>query len=327
MRILKIFLKFNLFGSFKYYYNLTKISLIYNKPKSLNQGSAPDPLNLIKIKIYFSPEIDGKITDINIKRSETTSFANSRELIKCNVIRETEFESNEVYRTFEEFCELYNVLSKTFTTLRLSETPSYSKFKEEKKFFKRYLLVEKLLKEIMSLPAEISQSEIIYTFFHPILRDKKQEAFYSTDSENVLALNNEQFFENNNLHELDIKGEVKLKLRLKDNKFFVNCLQCRNLKPPFNQSISSLKPYVKCYLRPDYTKSTKKKVQALFNGANPIFTETMEYDISLEELKKRTLELSVLNNRINIKEKIGSIEIKLADINWQNEYRKKNRDN
>lgn len=73
-------------------------------------------------------------------------------------------------------------------------------------------------------------------------------------------------------------------------------------------------------MRPDYTKSTKKKVQALFNGANPIFTETMEYGISLDELKKRTLELTVLNNRLNAKEKIGSIEIKLSDINWQSEF-------
>lgn len=103
---------------------------------------------------------------------------------------------------------------------------------------------------------------------------------------------------------------------LKFKKHLIKFLQ----KPPSNQSVSALKPYVKCYLRPDYTKSTKKKVQALFNGANPIFTETMEYDIGLDELKKRTLELSVLNNRINFKEKIGSIEIKLADIDWLSEY-------
>ena len=46
-------------------------------------------------------------------------------------------------------------------------------------------------------------------------------------------------------------------------------------KPPNNQPVASLKPYVKCYLRPDVNKLTKKKVQALFNGANPIFTETV----------------------------------------------------
>lgn len=144
------------------------------------------------------------------------------------MVRETEFESNDVFRTFEEFCELYHILTKTFTTLRLSESPSYNKFKETKQFLKRILLVENFLKEIMSLPAEISQSEIIYTFFHPILRDKK-ETFYSTDNENVLNLRNDQNIEIYNTIEQDVKGEVKLKLRFKENKFFVNCLQCRNL--------------------------------------------------------------------------------------------------
>jgi hypothetical protein len=101
-----------------------------------------------------------------------------------------------------------------------------------------------------------------------------------------------------------------------------------------------LKPYVKCYLRPDATKSTKKKVQALFNGAYPIFTETvyfyinlsilklfkennldnkMEYEITSNDLQNRILEVSVLNNKLN-KEKIGSVEIKLFDINWNDDF-------
>lgn len=103
--------------------------------------------------------------------------------------------------------------------------------------------------------------------------------------------------------------------------------------------MASLKPYVKCYLRPDVHKLTKKKVQALFNGANPIFTETviknfvfflfltklislifikMEYDISLIDIKNRTLEISVINNKLNNKERIGSVEIRLYDIDWNN---------
>ena len=27
----------------------------------------------------------------------------------------------------------------------------------------------------------------------------------------------------------EIKGKIKIKLKFKDNKFYVNCLQCRNL--------------------------------------------------------------------------------------------------
>ena len=107
----------------------------------------------------------------------------------------------------------------------------------------------------------------------------------------------------------DVKGQIKIKLKFKDNKFYVNCLQCRHLKaptsitmPPIPQvtssssSNSTLRPYVKCYLRPDVNKVTKQKVQALFNGANPIFHEVMEYDIGLNDLKNRTLEVNVINN-------------------------------
>ena len=53
-------------------------------------------------------------------------------------------------------------------------------------------------------------------------------------------------------------------------------------------------------------KVTKQKVQALFNGANPIFHEVMEYDIGLNDLKNRTLEVNVINNsKLQNKEKIG----------------------
>lgn len=117
-------------------------------------------------------------------------------------------------------------MCKTFTTLRLIETPSYNKFKETKQSLKRYLILEKFLKEIMSFPAEISQSEIIYTFFHSIVRDEDQQTFYSTDNENFICSNNDRNYMTNRSHEM---GQVKLKLRFKENIFYVNCLQCRNL--------------------------------------------------------------------------------------------------
>jgi hypothetical protein len=46
----------------------------------------------------------------------------------------------------------------------------------------------------------------------------------------------------------------------------------------------------------------------------------MEYDMPLNDLKNRILEVSVLNNKINIKERIGTVEIVLYDINWNEDY-------
>ena len=42
----------------------------------------------------------------------------------------------------------------------------------------------------------------------------------------------------------------------------------------------------------------------------------MEYDMGLQELRNRTLEISVINNKLNAKEKIGSVEIRLFDLDW-----------
>lgn len=78
----------------------------------------------------------------------------------------------------------------------------------------------------MSFPAEISQSEIIYTFFHSIVRDENQQKFYPTDNENAIGLNNDRYYITNHSYEM---GEVKLKLRFKENILYVNCLHCRNL--------------------------------------------------------------------------------------------------
>ncbi len=43
----------------------------------------------------------------------------------------------------------------------------------------------------------------------------------------------------------------------------------------------------------------------------------MEYDISLIDFKNRTLEVSVVNNNTVKKEKIGSVEIKLYDLDFK----------
>lgn len=106
-----------------------------------------------------------------------------------------EYDTNEVYRTYDEFCELYQLLTKTFSTLKLSETLALNKFKETRQSIKRRQQVECLIKDIFKLTPEISQvdisklvglksqnwnffffkSDIIYTFFHSILRDQKED--------------------------------------------------------------------------------------------------------------------------------------------------------
>jgi hypothetical protein len=72
------------------------------------------------------------------------------------VTRETEYETNDVYRTFDEFCELYSILLKVYPQLKLRDSVSYHKFKELKGH-KRRQGIEILLNDITKLQPEISQ--------------------------------------------------------------------------------------------------------------------------------------------------------------------------
>lgn len=99
----------------------------------------------------FNLETDGRIVNVTLDEE------NAVDTFKVVVTRETEYDSNEVYRTFDEFCELYQLLTKTFPSLRLTETPPFNRFKETKQLARRRQCVHFLLKDLMNLQPEISQ--------------------------------------------------------------------------------------------------------------------------------------------------------------------------
>ncbi len=127
----------------------------------------------------YNAETDGRIVNIALDEQSSTDAG-----FKCVITRETEYDSNEVFRSFDEFCELYQLLLRTFPTLRLVETPPLARFKEHKQLARRKQCIYLLLKDLMGLQAEISQSDIVYTFFHSILRDQKEDFIYLSEKTN-----------------------------------------------------------------------------------------------------------------------------------------------
>lgn len=99
--------------------------------------------------------MDGRINSIKLEKT-VISQNNSSELYKCQITRENDYETNQVYRTYDEFCELYQLLVKVFPALKLQNTPLISKFKEAKNINKRRQYIESLIKDITSFQPEIS---------------------------------------------------------------------------------------------------------------------------------------------------------------------------
>ncbi len=75
-------------------------------------------------------------------------------IFKCRVLRENDSDSHEVYRTFNEFCELYGALMKQYPSLKLHNTPVLNKFKESKTI-RRRLSIASLIMDVFKLLPEV----------------------------------------------------------------------------------------------------------------------------------------------------------------------------
>ncbi|KAL1139730.1 hypothetical protein AAG570_006708, partial [Ranatra chinensis] len=91
-----------------------------------------------------------------------------------------------------------------------------------------------------------------------------------------------------------VKGEVQLALQYnyKQSSLEIHVKQCRDLAP-VDVKRNRSDPYVKVYLLPDKSKSGKRKTRVKKHTLNPIFEETLRFQVNLDGLETRTLWLSV----------------------------------
>ncbi|XP_035690776.1 rabphilin-3A-like isoform X2 [Branchiostoma floridae] len=89
------------------------------------------------------------------------------------------------------------------------------------------------------------------------------------------------------------RGRILLSLmyRSQRQQLVVGIMRCAHLAAMDPNGYSD--PYVKVYLKPDYKKATKHKTRMLKKTLNPEFNEEFVYDVKLNELAKKTLEISV----------------------------------
>ncbi|XP_043913449.1 synaptotagmin-like protein 4 [Protopterus annectens] len=78
-------------------------------------------------------------------------------------------------------------------------------------------------------------------------------------------------------------------------------------------------PYVKSYLLPDKSRQGKRKTSIKRSTVNPIFNETLTYEISESQLIMRTLQLSVWHyDRFGRNTFLGEVELPLDSWNFDN---------
>ncbi|CAB1353949.1 unnamed protein product, partial [Coregonus sp. 'balchen'] len=110
-------------------------------------------------------------------------------------------------------------------------------------------------------------------------------------------------------------GQVKLSLSYasKEKKLTIAVHACRGLE---SSSKDGLDTYISLMLLPDKTKATKRKTSVKKRDLNPEYNERFEFDLSVEEARRRRLSVSVKNSSASFRSSdiIGQVHIELAQI-------------
>lgn len=191
-----------------------------------------------------------------------------------------------VQRTFEEFHELHSKLRLMFPANKLPSFPSrlvIGRSRGDATADRRKDELNGYVWHLIHAATEVAQSDLVYTFFHPLPRDERP----GTSSKPAEV----QWFPAAGKS----LGEVKLSICFRNDKLFIMVMHIRGLLPL--QDGSDPDPYVKLYLLPDPQKSSKRKTKAARRTCNPTYNEMLVYErIPRGDLDQRVIHLRVLSD-------------------------------
>ncbi|XP_013408190.1 phosphatidylinositol 4-phosphate 3-kinase C2 domain-containing subunit alpha-like [Lingula anatina] len=264
----------------------------------------------------YSVATDGKIGSVEIFGYQKRYSPEKFYIYIIKVGRQNQKVPNFVFRKYTEFQEFHN---KLVTMFPLAKLPSLqgrvlmgrTHVKSVAK--RRKIELEHFLRELLQMATEISECDLVYTFFHPMLRD-------------------EQDIDSTNLQKLKeakptvapvrlIHGQIKMSLQYKNG---VLSLMIMHVKDLAKESGELPDPYVKTYLLPDPNKITKRKTKIAHGTFHPTYNEMLLYRIPEEEVKQRVLQVTIWNYDVmKENEFLGSVLINLntldlskENVNW-----------
>ncbi|XP_013780089.1 phosphatidylinositol 4-phosphate 3-kinase C2 domain-containing subunit alpha-like [Limulus polyphemus] len=273
-------------------------------------GDHNDQLLLSFSAKTFTKHTDGCIKSVEMISCQKRYDPEKYYVYELKVTRENVSHSMNVYRTYREFWEFHQKLCMMFPLAKFHPLPrgsfvGRSNIREVAE--QRRVEIDLFLKQLLKMAEEIAHCSLVYTFFHPILRDQDGRLTQNVipRGTNILTQEQESF--------VGVKSEVKLSIIYKNNSLFVMVMHAKNLR---SSKYSAPDSYVKTYLIPDPHKLTKRKTKVVFKSTHPTFMEMLVYGLPLNVVKKRTLHLSVWNfDRVQENAFLGSTTISLEELN------------
>ncbi|XP_026086720.1 phosphatidylinositol 4-phosphate 3-kinase C2 domain-containing subunit alpha-like [Carassius auratus] len=261
----------------------------------------------------YTMKQDGRIRDASIFSFQKRYNPDKHYTYVIRILREGQSEPQFVFRTFDEFQELHNKLTILFPLWKLPGFPSkmvLGRTHIKDVASKRKVELSSYVHNLMRGSPEVTQCDLIYTFFHPIARDDKTEGVEGLSKTPETPPVSPTIGR--------VEGEVKLSVSYRNSTLFIMVMHIKDL---MSNDGADPNPYVKTYLLPDPHKTSKRKTKIARKTRNPTFNEMLVYSgCSKETLKQRELQLSVLSAE-SLRENccLGGITLSLKDFDLSRE--------
>ncbi|CAH0389985.1 unnamed protein product [Bemisia tabaci] len=220
-----------------------------------------------------------------------------------------------LFRSYKEFCEFQQKLCIHFPLARCYSLQSSSlhvgRSNIKQVAEKRCHDIKKFLVSLFEMADEICHSDLVYTFFHPVLRDQQEASIHDTKLKG-----NKKRATNSELSR--VRGSLKLSMQYQRGIFVVMVHHIKELSAlPTGQEPST---YVKVYLLPDPSKMTKRKTKVVRKNCHPSFMEMLEYRMPIEMIQTRVLQATVWNHdTLQENEFLGGVTIPLQNLDLSKE--------
>ncbi|CAG9823212.1 unnamed protein product [Phaedon cochleariae] len=261
----------------------------------------------------YSMTTDGQLVHVEVVNYRKRYDPDKYYVYILRVYRKGQNQPMEIQRKYKEFCELHQKLCIYFPLAKLHSLSTglhmgRSNIKQVAQ--KRFNEISLFVKSLFLCAHEIAHSDLVYTFFHPLLRDQQYSEEYS---KKVKDRSSDDQYEAGRL-----KGQLKLSLQYRKGVFTVMVQHARGLPRLSNGQEPST--YVKVYLHPDAPKATKRKTKVVRKNCHPSFMEMLEYRMQLDVIKVRKLQATVWSyDALQENEYMGGVELDLGPLDLSEE--------
>ncbi|XP_043472101.1 phosphatidylinositol 4-phosphate 3-kinase C2 domain-containing subunit beta [Leptopilina heterotoma] len=288
---------------------------LHNLAQLRFSGEQNDGELLSFIPRTYTMQQEGQLTSVQVHGYQKRYDPEKYYMYILRIQRKGQADPAYLFRTYKEFCEFYQKLCIHFPLAKvvsLSSGMSVGRSNIKQVADKRRADIEKFLLSLFKMAPEISQSDLVYTFFHPLLRDQQNADIH------LRKVKVGNWWAEKKVRENVQNGQLKLSLHYTRGTFCVMVHHARGLPKVANAQEPNT--YVKVYLKPDPTKATKRKTKVVKKNCHPSFMEMLEYRMSLEAIKERTLEATIWNHdTLQENEFLGGIRLPLSRLDLTNE--------